>query len=245
MPASAARPRSLEGLLHRVERDRAGWPGCRTRRPRGTAPGAAPSADDVDASPSTPRVAPRSSGSRSACPSCRRRARSRSPSASTAGTRRVSTCRLRDAPGAEREEDGQDDRELLGQHRHGERDAREEALEPVAPRRAVEPPPRRAEQEPRAARSSTMRAISSCRGVLPARARRGRCRCAHLGARRRGHDLARARSLHHQGAREDEGLIVATRARVQAALRRVARLRTGHRLAGEERLVDRRGASTR
>ena len=41
---------------------------------------------------------------------------------------------LRHAPGAERQEDGEHDRELLGQHRHGGRDAGEEALQPVVPR---------------------------------------------------------------------------------------------------------------
>ena len=55
------------------------------------------------------------------------------PSVSTAGTRRVSTCCLRDAPGAQRQEDGQHDRELLGQHRHRQGDAGQKPLRASRP----------------------------------------------------------------------------------------------------------------
>ena len=46
--------------------------------------------------------------------------------------------RLRDAPSPHRHEDGQNDREFLGQHRHAERDAGENGVEPTAAQKAVE-----------------------------------------------------------------------------------------------------------
>ena len=45
---------------------------------------------------------------------------------------------VRHPPRAERHEDGEDDRELLREQRHRGRDAGEQALEPVAPRQAVD-----------------------------------------------------------------------------------------------------------
>ena len=49
------------------------------------------------------------------------------PSASTADMRRVSTWLLRDAPGAQRQEHGEDHRNFLRQDGHGQRNAREHA----------------------------------------------------------------------------------------------------------------------
>ena len=75
---------------------------------------------------------------------------------------------LRDAPRAEREEDGQHHRELLRQDGHGEGDPRQEALEPVAAGQAVDDHDDRAQGRGRRWRRSGRCPVSLCSRVLRA-----------------------------------------------------------------------------
>ncbi len=132
------------------------------------------------------------------------------PSVSTAGHAAGQDVVLRDAPGPQREEDRQDDRELLGEHRHPEGQAREEPLQEVAPRDRVDGDDRQAEpeadegEEPHEARRLALE-----RGVLGLENGEGLADLPHL---RRGADrehLGHALTLDDEGSREDEGRVVA------------------------------------
>ena len=171
------------------------------------------------------------------------------PSVSTAGMRRVSTRLLGDPPGAERQEDGEDDRELLGQRGHRQRDAGQEPLLPhgggVPPREPVD------HDHQGAAGEADDRAGAGPAAPSPSAAGCSRARrrwsalpiFAELGARI---PVARTSATPwpagDERAGEDERQVVAARAaRPGGGAGRRAALRTGDRLAGEQRLVAPRG----
>ena len=126
-------------------------------------------------------------------------------------------------PGAEREEDREHDRELLGQHRHRQRDAGEQALHPVAARQAVDRRPR-----PRTERAPADREVADQRAGLaleqrPLRLDRLRAPCRSCRARCARRSATTSRDplpLHHERARVDERQVVAARAHLAARPRR-------------------------
>ena len=82
--------------------------------------------------------------------------------------RRVKHLASRDTPGAQRQEDGQDDREFFRHHRDRQRQAGQCALEPLIPGEPVHDGDEDAGADPEAdASRRTMRPTSDCRAVFP------------------------------------------------------------------------------
>ena len=149
---------------------------------------------------------------------------------------------LGDAPGAEREEDGEHHRELLGEHRHRQGDAREQAVDPLVPGEAPGQHQDHAEAEaPRGDDADDARDLALQGGRLRRDGSEAHPDLADLGARAGGSHLGDAAAPYDQRPGVDEGRVVAAggRGRASAGAALAAALAHGDRLAGEERLVDR------
>ena len=172
------------------------------------------------------------------------------PSVSTAGTRRVSTrcCEMRQAP--ERQEDRQDHRELLGQHRHRQRDAGQQPLPASrAPPQAVRAPrPARTATRPTSASRRTSRrglalqrrrvrapALASALPILPSSVRGA----GGAAPRRCPGPCTTSVPEKTKGRSSPPGPVERGGAVADA------RLAHRHRLAGQQRLVGARGRSRR
>ena len=127
------------------------------------------------------------------------------PSVSSAGDAPGQHVLLRDAPGAEGQEDRQDRRKLVGQDGHRERKPGEEAAEPVRTRDAVGDDDQRAEA--RADHGETSHEHGGLpleRAALRHQRVQGRPDATHLGARAGGLHDPHAMPVCDQRARVDE-----------------------------------------
>ena len=204
----------LERLLHRVERVAGGWRARELRErverlgqrpPSPTVRGTAPSSDAARAP---------SSGSASACRSCRRRARWPSPSVSIAGDRRVSTCCCdsRQAPSARKMVSTTGN--SSGSMAIAVRDAGEQPVAASLPRSARRRRRRAAAAPgPTSARSAPGRSVSLCkRGALGLERLERAPDLAHLGAGARSAFTTRDPvALDDERAREDGRASLAAR----------------------------------
>ncbi len=140
-------------------------------------------------------------------------------------------------PCAKRQEDGEDDGKFLGQVRHRERDAGEQAVQPV---RAHDPVEQRDEHAKRRAddreHDHRLPRFALQRARLGLDRRERLADSSHLGAASDRHDTREALPAREQRARVDVRKAVTAGARpLGAAVRRALVHR--HRFAGEQRLV--------